>query len=74
MIYRNGMWLKLVESGVSYKVVTIILSTLYNYVKCCTRGANGCLSDNFESYMCFKQGKSLSPLLFMFFVNDMHEN
>jgi hypothetical protein len=74
MLYRNGIWFKLIESGVSYKVVTMLRSTcMYNCVKSCVR-ANGCLTDNFESYMGLKQGEPLSPLLFIFFVNDMHEN
>lgn len=72
MLYRNGIWFKLIESGVSSKIVHM-LQSMYSCVKSCVK-ANGSLSECFDSYMGVKQGEPLSPLLFIFFVNDMYEN
>ena len=65
-VYRNGIWFKLIEQGVSSK----IKSSMYSTVKSCVR-VNGTLSEFFDSYMGVKQGEPLSTLLFIFFVNDM---
>ena len=43
---------------------------MYSTVKSCDR-VNGTLSEFFDSYMGVKQGEPLSPLLFIFSVNDM---
>ena len=43
---------------------------MYSTLKSCVR-VNGTLSELFDSYMGVKQGDPLSPLLFIFFVNDM---
>ena len=47
------------------------LQSMYSTVKSCVR-VNGTLSEFFDSYMGFKQGEPFSPLLFIFFVNDMY--
>jgi len=70
LVYRNGIWVKLINYGVSSKA-TKMLQAMYESVKSCVR-VNGALSDNFESYMGVKQGEPLSPLLFIFFINDMY--
>ena len=46
------------------------LQSMYCTVKSCVR-VNGMLSEFFDSYMGVKRGEPLSPLLFIFFVNDM---
>ena len=58
LVYRNGIWLKLINQGV------------YESVKLCVR-VNGRLSDYFDSYMGVKQGEPLLPLFFIFFIDDM---
>ena len=68
-VYRTGIWFKLIEQGVSSKIVKT-LQSMYSTVKSCVR-VNGTLSEFFDSYMGVKQGQPLSPLLFIFFVNDM---
>jgi hypothetical protein len=71
-VYRNGIWYKLIMEGVSTKMVRM-LQSMYLSVKSCVR-ANGELTDFFDSYMGVKQGEPLSPLLFLFFVNDMQQS
>ena len=70
-VYRNGLWFKLLENGASTKIVKM-LRKMYENVKCCVR-ANGDLTASFDSYTGVKQGEPLSPLLFLFFINDMHQ-
>ena len=69
MVYRNGIWFKLLNFGVSSKMVNM-LQSIYKSVKSCVK-VNGHLTDYFESYMGVKQGEPLSPLMFMFFLNDI---
>ena len=69
LVYRNGIWVKLINQGVSSKMVNM-LRAIYESVKSCVR-VNGRLSDYFDSYMGVKQGEPLSPLLFIFFIDDM---
>ena len=72
LVYRNGIWYKLLHYGASSKLVKM-LQKLYESVKSCVR-SNGECSNFFDSYMGVKQGEPLSPLLFIFFINDMYES
>jgi hypothetical protein len=69
MVYRNGIWYKLSQCGVSSRLVKMF-QKIYEQVKCCVR-VNGNYTENYESIKGVKQGEPLSPLLFLFFVNDM---
>lgn len=69
LVYRNGIWFKLITNGVSCKMVNM-LQAIYKSVKSCVK-VKGSLSEFFDSYMGVKQGEPLSPLLFIFFINDM---
>lgn len=70
IVYRNGIWYKLSTYGVSSKIMKI-LKVMYENVKSCVK-VNGSLTEYFDTYMGVKQGEPLSPLLFLFFINDMH--
>ena len=47
-----------------------MLKAIYESVKSCV-WVSGKLSDHFDTYMGVKQGGPLSPLFFIFFINDM---
>ena len=68
-VYRNGIWYKLFLSGSSSKMISM-LRKIYEKVKSCVK-VNGSYTQYFDSYMGVKQGEPLSPLLFIFFINDM---
>lgn len=71
LTYRNGIWYKLINSGVSSKMIKI-LKSMYSSVKSCVK-VNGELTDYFDTFMGVRQGEPLSPFLFIYFINDMQE-
>ena len=68
-IIRDALWLKLVENGVSCKIINIMKS-LYSTVSACVKLSSN-LSDAFDVTLGLKQGEPLSPLLFILFINDI---
>jgi exonuclease III len=70
LVYRDGIWLKLLRSGCSSKIINM-LQSMYSQVKSCVK-LNGIKSEYFNSLMGVKQGEPLSPFLFIFFINDMY--
>lgn len=71
-IDRTYLWQKLLAENISSKLVTAIKS-MYTTVKSCVK-YNSTYSNFFDSSIGLKQGDPSSPLLFMFFVNDIIEN
>jgi hypothetical protein len=71
LVYRNGFWYKMITYGISCKIIKI-LQSMYNSAKLCVR-ASGSLTDYFDSYTGVKQGETISPLLFILFVNDLND-
>ena len=71
-IDRTFLWQKLISEKVSCKLVNDIRS-MYITVKSCVR-YNSSYSEFFSLNNGLKQGDPSSPLLFMFFVNDIVDN
>jgi hypothetical protein len=70
-VIRDALWVKLVESGVSCKMINMI-KAIYKNVKACIKlGSTMQSSDFFDVTLGVKQGEPLSPLLFILFVNDI---
>ena len=67
IIIHDAMWIKLVNSGISSKVVTIFKS-IYNRITASIK-LNSDMSACFDICLGLKQGNSLSPLLFVIFIN-----
>ena len=71
-VYRNGIWFKLLQEVVFTKLLKM-LQKIYDCVTLCIR-VNGDYSNCFESLSGVKLGEPLSPLLLIFFVNDMYDS
>jgi len=68
-IWRNGLWYKIINMGISGKVLSVIMN-LYKNIKSCVL-VNKIKSNCFMSKVGVRQGENLSPLLFSIFVNDL---
>ena len=68
-VYRNGIWFKLCETGISLNFIKSV-KAIYNSVKVCVK-LMGKTSDCFDSLVGVKQGEPLSQLLFILFLNDL---
>ena len=66
----SWLWLKLENYCIQGKFFNVV-KNMYEKAKSCVR-VNGTCSDYFPCCIGVRQGESLSPLLFSFFVNDLH--
>ena len=66
------LWFKRFNEGVSTKLLKSV-KAMYHSVKSVIKYHNNC-SRSFDVLDGVKQGDSLSPLLFIFFINDMMNN
>ena len=71
-IDRTLLWQKLMSENISSRFVRA-LSSMYQVVKACIRYKSS-ISQFFSSEIGLKQGDPSSPLLFMFFINDITQN
>ena len=69
MVWRGGLWHKLVKENVNGKIFNVIRN-MYRNVKSCVR-LNQHISNTFECNVGVRQGENLSPLLVAFYVNDL---
>ena len=67
---RKHLWSKLVTTGVTGKILTVI-QNLYYQAKSCVRH-NKELSEIFPCNIGVRQGENLSPLLFSIYLNDLN--
>ena len=68
-VNRSFLWQKLLRNGCS-KVMLKALFAMYQSVKSCVRYKGKC-SNFFNTDTGVKQGDPLSPVLFIFFINDI---
>ena len=69
-IWRDGLWLELNTFNINGKCLRVIQS-LYSNIKSKVE-ANNESSAFFPSLSGVRQGKNLSPILFAFYLNDLH--
>ena len=72
LVWRDGLWHKLLKEGIDGKVIRVI-KNMYCNIKSCV-SLNNEFSDYFVSYTGVRQGENLSPLLFSLYVNDLEEH
>ena len=68
-INRNMWFSRLIECGLSSKMIHIIIA-LYTNVMSCVK-LNNSITDIFSCTDGLRQGDSLSPILFSFYINDL---
>ena len=71
MVWREGLWYKLVKENVKGKILNVVRS-MYENVKSCVM-LNNELSETFVCNSGVRQGENLSPLLFAYYINDIEE-
>ena len=72
LVNRGFLWQKLIQSGCSTVMINA-LQSMYENVKACVRYKSRC-STFLNINTGVKQGDPLSPVLFVFFINDILEN
>lgn len=68
-VWQNGLFLKLIQSGIGGKTYDII-NDIYNGNKCCVKIYNR-RTDYFSQNKGVRQGCSLSPTLFNIYINEL---
>jgi hypothetical protein len=72
-VIHDALWVKLVQSGMSCKILKMIKAIYLNVKSCVKDAANMCFSEFFDVSLGLKQGEPLSPLLFILFINDIKD-
>ncbi len=70
-VVRENLWYKLLLSGVSGKMMRVIMD-MYKTVSSCVKGGQG-VTNSFDCILGVRQGESLSPFLFAIYVNDLEK-
>ena len=68
-VWRDGLWYKMWEMGIQGKLWRVIRN-IYNVNSSCVF-LNGCKSDYFDIYQGVAQGCTLSPTLFLIFIDGL---
>jgi hypothetical protein len=70
-VIHEALWIKLVQSGISCKIIKMIKAIYENVKSCIKNHDNSSNAQFFDISLGLKQGEPLSPLLFILFVNDI---
>ena len=68
-VWRDGLWLKILESKIRGKCFNVMYN-LYQNIKSCVQ-VNGEYSAFFQCNLVVRQGDNLSPFLFSLYLNDL---
>ena len=68
-VWREGLWLKILESKIRGKCFNVVYN-LYQNIKSCVQ-VNGEYSAFFQCNLVVRQGENLSPFLFSLYLNDL---
>ena len=71
-IYRVMLFTKLMDCGISSKMLSMIIAR-YTNVTSCVKLVNS-ITDEFPCEVGLRQGDSLSPILFSLYINDLPGN
>lgn len=71
-VNRDLLYYKLWSIGASTKIIKLV-KCMYSSVEICVKHDHN-VSETFMSYQGVKQGEPMSPLLFLFFINDFMSN
>ena len=72
IIWRDGLWYKMVKANIGGKVFTVI-KNIYMNIKSCVKLKQK-TSDTFICTKGVRQGENLFPLLFALYVNDFQDS
>ena len=71
-VVRDNLWYKLLKVGIRGKMITM-LQSIYSSVKSSVRDSSS-VTKSFECTIGVRKVESLSPFLFVMFVNDIEEH
>ena len=73
-VWRSGLWYKMWRMGIRGKIWRVLVQQYDNVEAQVTSADRTIRSELFKVPIGLRQGSALSPLLFLFFINDLLEN
>ena len=73
IVVHEALLIKLMKSGISCKIIKMFKSMYANVKSCIKNPTDMSYSDFFDLNLGVKQGETISPLLFILFMNDIKD-